>query len=410
MTKFLHIFWNEYTRHVLRKRFLFAVFSVPFFIIIISVISILAVVLSTDYSPIGYVDQSGLLAHPKTSAPSNNIFTRSVSLVPYQNEKDARAALDAKTIQAYYVLPPDYQTTAKSQLFYLKEPDSTVQSQFEDYLRANLLSGQPTAVAKRLDQGTTFIIQSADGKQQMDTSEWYNIVLPLISGILFITIIFSSGGYLMQAVVEEKENRTMEMIITSVSPGQMMAGKITGDIGVGLTQLLAWIVFGAIAILVGGHYFEWVSHIRIGANFGLLILTLFPSFVMIAALMAAVGATVTEAREAQQIIGLFSLPIWIPYWFVYPIMTNPNGPLAIGLSFFPLTAPVTLSIRTAFTSIPIWQLSLNIVVLVLCALAAIWLAGRTFRLGMLRYGKRLSWREVFSKAPKVSEASGASQS
>ena len=75
-----------------------------------------------------------------------------------------------------------------------------------------------------------------------------------------------------------------------------------------------------------------------------------------------------------------------------------NGPLAIGLSFFPLTAPVTLSIRTAFTSIPIWQLSLNVVVLVSFALAALWLAGRTFRLGMLRYGKRLSWREVFSKA------------
>lgn len=397
MTKLLSIFWNEYTRHVLRRRFLFAVFSVPFFIFVLSAVSIMAVVLSTDYSPIGYVDQSGLLAHPKPLPPSTSFFDRSISMIPYQNVQEARSALDTKTIQAYFILPPDYQTTARSQMFYLKEPDSSIQSQFEDFLRVNLLSSQPTPIAKRLDQGTTFIIQSADGKQQLDTSEWYNIVLPLISGILFITIIFSSGGYLMQAVVEEKENRTMEIIITSVSPGQMMAGKIAGDIGVGLTQLLAWIVFGAVAILAGGHYFTWVSQIRIGANYGLLIVTLFPSFVMIAALMAAIGATVTEAREAQQIIGLFSLPIWIPYWFIYPIMTNPNGPLAIGLSFFPLTAPVTLSIRTAFTSIPIWQLSLNVVVLVLFALAALWLAGRTFRLGMLRYGKRLSWREVFSK-------------
>jgi ABC-2 type transport system permease protein len=398
MTKFLHVFWNEYTRHVLRKRFLFALFSVPFFIVFLGLVSILTVVLSTDTSPIGYVDHSGLLVSPRRVTSSTDIIIKPVTLISYQNEVDARAALESKRIQAYYILAPDYKTSSRSELIYLKEPDSSIQNQFEAFLKTNLLTSEPTLVAKRVDQGTIFIIQSADGKQELDTSEWYNILLPIISGVLFISIIFTSGGYLMQAVVEEKENRTMEMIITSVSPGQLMAGKIAGDVGVGLTQLLTWIMFGAVAIGIGGQYFGWISHIHVGINFTLLLLTLFPSFVLIAALMAAVGATVTEAHEAQSITGLFSLPIWIPYWFIYPIMTNPNGPLAIGLSFFPLTAPVTLSLRMAFTEIPVWQLSLNIIVLFLFAIGALWLAARTFQLGMLRYGKRLSWREVFGKA------------
>jgi len=236
MTKFFHVFWNEYTRHVLRKRFLFALLSVPLFIVFIGMVSVLAVILSTDTSPVGYVDHSGLLVLPKSLTGSTDFLIKPVTIIPYPDEAAARAALDSKKIQAYYVLASDYKTTSKSQLVYLKEPDSSVQRDFEAFLKANLLSTEPSPVANRIDQGTTFIIQSANGKQQLDTSEWYNILLPIISGVLFITIIFSSGGYLMQAVVEEKENRTMEMIVTSVSPGQLMAGKIVGDISVGSTR------------------------------------------------------------------------------------------------------------------------------------------------------------------------------
>jgi ABC-2 type transport system permease protein len=120
-----------------------------------------------------------------------------------------------------------------------------------------------------------------------------------------------------------------------------------------------------------------------------------PSFVMIAGLMVAIGATVTEAQEGQQIASVFTLLVVIPYWFTFQILFNPNGPLAIALSFFPFTAPVTLPMRAGMTVIPPWQLALNLAFLVLCALGALWIAGRAFRLGMLRYGQRLSWREIF---------------
>jgi ABC-2 type transport system permease protein len=115
-------------------------------------------------------------------------------------------------------------------------------------------------------------------------------------------------------------------------------------------------------------------------------------------LMALVGVAAVEVSEAQQVAGMFTLPVILPYWFIWNIMTSPNGPLALGLSFFPFTAPITLPMRAAFTIVPFWQVALSIVILLGCAVGAMWLASRAFRRGMLRYGKRLSLREIFARS------------
>jgi ABC-2 type transport system permease protein len=96
-------------------------------------------------------------------------------------------------------------------------------------------------------------------------------------------------------------------------------------------------------------------------------------------------------------VSIISLPIWIPYMLTGMLMNNPNSPLALGLSLFPLTAPLTMLMRDGLTILPAWQIALSSAIQVLCAAGAIWLAGRAFRLGMLRYGKRLKWREVFAR-------------
>jgi len=399
MNKFWRVMAHEYTRHVMNKRFLFGLLSIPIIIVVVMGISILASVATANNSPVGYVDQSGLLANPIPPPSSNDPFNKPVQLIAYTSESDAQNALDKGQIQAFYVLPANYRDTAQTRLVYLKEPDSRIQTQFEDFLRANLFAGQPSAIAKRLSDGTTFIALSADGKRQMGENEWFNILVPLLSGILFMIVIMTSGGYLMQAVVEEKENRTMEIVVTSVSPNQLMAGKIMGDIAIGFTQLGFWLAFAGVALVIGSHYVDWIGQIHVTSDvIWTLVVTLVPSFVMIAAIMAAVGATVTESREAQQMSGLFSLPIMIPYWLTYTFMTNPNGPVAVGLSFFPLTAPVALPLRIGFTQIPTGQLVLNIAILVICAVAAILFAARAFRLGMLNYGKRLTLRQIMGKA------------
>jgi ABC-2 type transport system permease protein len=106
----------------------------------------------------------------------------------------------------------------------------------------------------------------------------------------------------------------------------------------------------------------------------------------------------SDTREAQQVAGLFTLPVVVPFWLLMPLMESPNSPLSVGLSLFPLTAPISMAVRAAFTDVPAWQIALCIGLLVVCAFGALWIAGRAFRMGMLRYGKRLTWREIFRKA------------
>jgi ABC-2 type transport system permease protein len=305
--------------------------------------------------------------------------------------------LEAGKLQAYYILPADYLSTGSLRVVHISGVKDPARRQFYNFLGANLLKDTDPAVAARLVKGADVTIRSADGSRSLSSSDWFSFVFPMIAGIFFVIAMFTSGGYLMQAVVEEKENRTMEVIITSVSPNQFMAGKIIGDTAAGLTQILAWLAFIVIPILVGRNTFKFLQGIQVSTQtLAVLAFIMFPSFILVAALMAAIGATVTEAREGQQMTGLISLPIWIPYMLTGVLMSNPNSPLSIVLSMFPLTAPMSILIRDGLTILPAWQIALSAVIQVLCALGAIWLAGRTFRLGMLRYGKRLAWREIFA--------------
>jgi ABC-2 type transport system permease protein len=129
----------------------------------------------------------------------------------------------------------------------------------------------------------------------------------------------------------------------------------------------------------------------------LLVVVMFPSFVAVAALMAMVGATVVDSREGQQVTGLIAMPVWIPYMLMAFMISNPNSPLSVALSLLPMTAPLTMLIRQGLTVLPAWQIALSSFIQVLSAVGAIWLAGRAFRLGMLRYGQRLRLREVFAR-------------
>jgi len=396
MNKFWRVAIHEYRRHVLRRRFLFALLSVPGLILVMILVGFMIATANRSDLPVGYVDQSGLLANP-LPPPEPDPSNDPLALVAFQTQSEAEAALESKEIQAYYLLLPDYQRTGRAQLIYVTELSSDAEEQFADFLRLNLLRDQPEAVANRLISGDNLTVRTPDGSREMSERDWFNIFTPFAAGLAFIIAIFTTSGYLMQAVVEEKENRTIELLITSVSPFQMMAGKIIGIIGVGLTQIVAWLSVAFLAVLIGRSTFDWLQALTISPGFvGLMVVVMLPSFVLVAALMAAVGATVTEAREGQQVSGLFTLPVMVPYWFTYQIMSNPNGSLAIVLSYFPLTAPVALTMRAGFTALSLGEVLLSVGLLVLSAIAALWLAGRAFRLGMLRYGQRVNLRELFA--------------
>ena len=380
----------EYARHVFRKRFLFALLSLPLFVSIMAFVIFLLIRSEFNLTPVGYVDHSGLLTGPDAIENDGSW----VGLKQFESEEGAQAALNSEEIQAYYVLSTDYLETRQTKLVALEEPSGVATSQFTQLVRANLLSQFPADVVQRLSQGNQLVVQSLDGSRQFVQGDWLGFILPFMVGFIFLVAVFATSGYLLQAVVEEKENRTMELLVTTISPNKLMAGKIVGIIAVGWTQLIAWFGMVILLALVGSLFFDLPEWISFPTSYLALALVLFvPGFIMLAALMVAVGATLTDAQEAQQVTSLFTLPLFIPFWFALTLINHPNGPVAVGLSFFPFTAPITLAIRAGFAPIPTWQLVLSLSLLIIFALAAVWFAGRAFRLGMLRYGQRVPWQE-----------------
>ena len=390
MNQIWQVMTFEYARHVFRKRFLFALLSLPLFISVMAFVIFLLVRSEFNLTPVGYVDHSGLLTGPDSIENDGSWVT----LMQFESEEEAQAALNSEEIQAFYVLSADYLETRQAKLIALEEPSGVASSQFTQLVRANLLAQFPAEVVQRLSQGNQLVVQSLDGSRQFVQGDWLGFVLPFMVGFIFLIAVFATSGYLLQAVVEEKENRTMELLVTTISPNKLMAGKIVGIIAVGWTQLLAWFGMVLLFAVVGSLFIDLPQWISFSMSYLILALVLFvPSFIMLAALMVAVGATLTDVQEAQQVTSLFTLPLFIPFWFALTLINHPNGPVAVGLSFFPFTAPITLAIRAGFAPIPPWQLVLSLSLLFIFALAAVWFAGRAFRLGMLRYGQRVPWRE-----------------
>ena len=220
--------------------------------------------------------------------------------------------------------------------------------------------------------------------------------MPLLIGFAFVFLLLMNSGYLMQAVVDEKESRTIEVIVTSVSPTQFIGGKVLGVVAIGLTQLATWTLTSILAI-VAAHRLGIAWFQDLSLDWGTVLATAglaMPTFVTACALMTAAGAMVTSAQESQAAGTPFAALHLAPLYFAWAIVLVPNAVVPTILSFLPFTALLTVTLRNIFTAVPAWQVAAGIAVQTVCAVGAIWLAGRAFRLGMLRYGQRLRLREL----------------
>ena len=380
---------HEYLKNVRRRGFVLGTLGIPLFIILIMGVSILVAVGGENKLPLGYVDQSGVLAAQVPATGPNDIELRS-----FRDQAAARAALEAGDIQGYYVIPSDYLETKKVSLYYWNErPNSTARNQFDAFLRANLVAGLPAEVRQRVLDGSELTLRSADGQRQIRSDEGINLLLPGVAGMFFLFAVMTSAGYLLQAVADEKENRTIELMATSLTPGQLIGGKAVGLIGVALTQMLIWVATAVVALSVGAQYLDALKALRLPWEF-LLIMALFffPSYALVAGIMIAIGGIVTETRQGQQIAGIVNLLFTAPFFFVAIALTNPDSPLLVALTVFPTSAFMTIALRWSLTVIPAWQMIGSWVILVATAGFSVWAAARIFRAGMLRYGQRLDLR------------------
>jgi len=386
---------QEYWGRVRQRSFLVGTLSILAIIAVIMGITAIIVIGGRDDRPLGYVDRAGLFAAqpgPAADGPELRAFA---------DEAVAREALAAGVIQAFYVLPEDYLSRREVALFYGKDkPGEGVRGAFDDALRGSLAQRTLAAsalagVQQRLIEGTQVTLRSLDGRRQIDPSSIVDALLPFLAGFLFIMATISSSGYLLQALTAEKENRTAEVMITTLTPLQLVGGKSLGLMAVSLTQLAIWVAVALAAIAVGGRYFPELSGLHVSPGLiGVILLFFLPAYALIAGLMTAIGAIMPDQQQSQQIAGLLNMMFFVPYFLAAVLFANPNGPLAVALTLFPTTAFTAISVRWGMTTIPTWQLAASWIILVVSAAFSVVFAAQIFRMGMLTYGQRLDARSI----------------
>lgn len=210
-----------------------------------------------------------------------------------------------------------------------------------------------------------------------------NMLLPFAYMILLLMTSMMGGQFLMTTVVEEKSSRVIEVLLSAVSPLELMTGKILGQLVVGLLLLGAYggLGVGTLAVFAILDLLEPVALIS-------MLVFFFISYLTIAALMAAIGAAVNELREAQSLQGPIMVILMIPYLLFLPISRNPDSAFSVACSFIPPINPFAMMLRVASTSPPpLWQIGLSMLIGIITAAAAVWLAAKIFRVGLLMFGK-----------------------
>lgn len=386
---------SEYLKRVAKKSFLAGTLLIPIMFGVIIGVTIFIIERDKNTKPFGYVDHSSILA--SGLIPESDGNEERIDIIAFPNEESAHTALESGEIQAFHILPENYLESQKVDLYYWDEyPANSVLHEFDDYVRANLLPAGPDEIQNRIIDGSNLTLHSSDGKRQYDENIGFIILLfPLAVGMFFIFAVMGASGYFLQAITDEKENRTMEIAITSLSPWQLISGKSIGLIGVALSQIAIWLASIAGAWMIALRFFPEIQGLKLPWDVLLVFAAFFiPSFALIGGMMAAIGGAVTELQEGQQIAGILNLLFTFPLFLTALVFANPDSPWLIFLSFFPTTSFLTITLRWGLTIIPLWQIIVSWLILVLSGTFTIWIASRIFRIGMLRYGQRLSLSAV----------------
>ncbi len=393
-------FWllakHEYRKMVSKRSFLLGTLAIPFLIIVVMGLVIFVAVRGEDKRPIGYVDHAGILN--ETVRPPTGINDDMVPMRAFADETAAQTALAAGDIQAYYVLATDYLTTRELNRYYWQDDtDEAARSDFADFIRANLAVAQPVELQELLIDGPELTVRSLEGGREISSSNPLSFIIPFVAAFLFVFIVMGSAGYLLQVVTDEKENRTMEMMVTSVTPVQLIGGKALGLMAVSLTQLFIWLVVAAVALVIGANYIPQLQDFTVPWS-SLLIIALyfFPAYALIAGMMTAIGSAVTELQQGQQIAGILNLLFIFPFFFVALIIAKPDSPILVALTLFPTTSFITIIMRWAVNVVPTWQLVASWLILVTTAVLSVYVSAKIFRVGMLRYGQSLNLRGVLA--------------
>jgi ABC-2 type transport system permease protein len=397
MNKTLLVLRHEF-RHTARRRgFIVMTLIVPLIaLLLIGVFQLISGIAgpTAEAMTIGYVDELG--GFQQYTSQGN------ITLVRFDTPDDATEALVKGDISEYFVIPPDYISTGVINRYTLEKQlaaSPAITAAINHFLLSNLLAGKvPPATIPRIEAPPNLVTTrlTETGAVAPEQGGYGNFIIPFVFGILLALSIIFSSTYLLQGLGEEKENRLIEILLSSVSARQLLTGKVLGIGAAGLVQVAVWIVSAPLLLnLASSSIGGFISTIQLPADFIVLAVVYFIlGYLLFAVLSAAIGAISSGSREGQQLIGVFTLPLLIPLWFTSLSMLFPDNPVWVFFTIFPLSAPVEVIIRLGVSVIPAWQLVASMAVLVLSIVGVLLLTIRIFRTYLLMYGKRPSFGEV----------------
>ncbi len=353
-----------------------------------------------DKTRIGYVDHANIIVQ------STDPFS-STTFVPFANEAAARAALQAKDLNVFYVMDADYLSSGTITRYVRQiEFISLDRGQFTEFLRSNLLHHRDPRIVERLGDVSEFETTRLDADGQpfrgrfadydMNSDDATLFVLPFAFALLLYMTIFSSAGLLQNSVIEEKENRILEILLTSLQPWQLLGGKIVGLGALGLLQMVIWL--GSVLLFVISHSgsVALLQSINLPTYVWMLTLPYYLlGYLVYGGLMAGIGATLTTTREGSVLTSILLIPVMAPFLLLFGIIDHPDGWLAIVLSLIPYTASITMMTRLTLVDVVWWQIVLSLVLLAGSVVLSIQFSAKLFRTTMLLRGKKLSVGEVW---------------
>ncbi|WP_164113015.1 MULTISPECIES: ABC transporter permease [Sphingobacterium] len=426
MHKIVLIIQREYLTRVRKRSFLLTTFLVPLFFIgmYVGIIFLTKKSFEENHATVYIVDQEGSIAGKLKS--SNNITY-------IHSNKDLQTQLsaikDADNNTSILVIPKDFISNLKVDFMAPSKPNVGIQND----IRANLSDivrdykyqklGINIDSLNKINTSVSITAKeiTEDGQAKNSNTEVAMGIALALSILVYISL-FLYGSQVMRGIIEEKSSRIIEVIISSVKPFQLMMGKIIGIGLVGLTQFVLWILLSFMLAGVASTFFvskTELSNQVVGnkmvesdgamlspetwavvqsINFPEIIICFFIFFLggylIYSALFAAVGSAVDSETEASQ----FTMPITMPLLLTYALsfgvlMNDPHGTVATWLSFIPFTSPIAMLVRIPF-GVPTWQIVISALLLVGGFVLTTWIAARIYRIGILMYGKKASYKEI----------------
>lgn len=427
---------QEYLKRVKKKSFILLTILTPFLLAgVYGAVIYFSIKDDTEERSIAVYDESTLFL-----GQFDDSGTTKYTFIQQEEYNDLKANLKGSDYYGLLYIPADVYTNNRAQLISEKQLPLELAEQMERKLsrfiendkRQKIIdeSGIPDLDEKLAQTRTSVKLSTLKLSESGEAKESSSVVAFIASyamGFIIYFFVFMYGAMVMRSVMEEKKNRIIEVIISSVKPAQLMAGKVIGTVLVGLTQVAIWIVLGGIALIVVQGFFTPESAQQMGqslmesqggmnpamaadqnkvnevmgmiANLPIpLILFSFlfyflGGYLLYSALLGAVGAGVDNDEDSQQMVFPVTFPLILSIMMLFPIAKNPEGQLAFWTSIIPFTSPVAMMARVPY-GIPTWELLLSMFLLIITTVGAIYAAAKIYRVGLLMYGKKVNLKEL----------------